>query len=101
MPLPAEVMRSALILCLAGMALIGILYLRTRSMPTNETLKWGLLVLLLPLLGPFLTIVSQPGAPHHLGRRTTAAQEIRRVWEVLREQVSRRSPIPHNKQVRK
>jgi len=40
-------------------------FLRTRRLPFSAYMLWGLLALLLPLLGPFLVILSNPG-----GKRT-------------------------------
>jgi hypothetical protein len=54
-------MRALLIVCMAGMALLAAFYLRRRMMSTRAYLAWGLLALLLPLLGPFLVILNHPG----------------------------------------
>jgi len=54
-------MRALLIACMAGMALLAAFYLRRREMSTLAYLAWGLLALLLPLLGPFLVILNHPG----------------------------------------
>jgi hypothetical protein len=37
--------------------------LRRRTMSTQEYLLWGLLAVLLPVLGPYLVISSRPGKP--------------------------------------
>jgi hypothetical protein len=49
-----------LIFCFA-MALLAIFYLRRRELSTTAYLAWGLLAILLPLLGPFLVIAIRPG----------------------------------------
>lgn len=49
-----------LITHLAGLALLGIFYLRKRRLPWAGYLFWGL-VALIPLVGPFLVILSRPG----------------------------------------
>jgi hypothetical protein len=61
MNVSADTMRALLILCMAGMALLAAFYLRRREMTTRAYLAWGLLALLLPLLGPFLVILNHPG----------------------------------------
>jgi hypothetical protein len=61
MLLTRELMRLLIIVCLVGMALLAVFYLRTRRMTLVAYISWGLLALLVPLLGPFLVILSQPG----------------------------------------
>lgn len=61
MPISPAVMRFLLLLCLLGMAWLGIFYLRRREMSLGEYLAWGMLAVLLPLVGPFLVILSRPG----------------------------------------
>ena len=73
MPISPDVMRILLVLCLAGMALLAAFYLRGRKLTFTEYLGWGLLAILLPILGPFLVILSHPGRParpaHLLSRK--------------------------------
>lgn len=57
-----DVMRALLWLCLIGMALLAAFYLRQRSLSIYGYLGYSLLILLVPLLGPFLVILSRPGA---------------------------------------
>jgi energy-converting hydrogenase Eha subunit H len=66
-PMTNDLLRIFLLVDLIGMALMGILYLRSRRLIWWE---WGLcsLVLLLPLLGPFLIITGQPGQPRQSAR---------------------------------
>jgi len=61
MLLTRETMRILIILCLIGMALLAVFFLRTRRMTLYSYIAWGLLALLVPLLGPFLVILSHPG----------------------------------------
>lgn len=61
MNVTAETMRTLLIGCMAGMTLLAAFYLRRREMSTEAYVAWGLLALLVPLLGPFLVILNQPG----------------------------------------
>jgi hypothetical protein len=50
-----------LVLDIFSLAMLAVFYLRKRHMPWFEYLIWGLLALLIPILGPFLVIVSKPG----------------------------------------
>ena len=61
MNVTAETMRALLVDCMAGMALLAAFYLRRREMSTGAYVAWGLLALLVPLLGPFLVILNHPG----------------------------------------
>jgi hypothetical protein len=63
MPISVDVMRMLLLLCLLGLSLLAILYLRKRKMSFAAYLGWGILAILLPLLGPFLVIFYKPGKP--------------------------------------
>jgi hypothetical protein len=45
----------------AAMALLAILYLCRRDLGIAESLFWGALALFIPVLGPFLVIVTRPG----------------------------------------
>jgi hypothetical protein len=58
-----DVIRILLAIGIVGMAVLAILYLRRRELTIMESIGWGLLIVLLPLLGPFLVIVYQPGKP--------------------------------------
>lgn len=64
------VLRVCLFACLAGMALIAILYLRLRKLPTFAYLCWGLLAVMLPVIGPYLVISAKPGIPRNLIKDT-------------------------------
>ena len=59
--LSAELMRFLLLFCLLGMVLLAVLYLRGRRLSLAAYLGWGLLIILAPLLGPFLVILLHPG----------------------------------------
>ena len=61
MELSADTMRLLLLLTILGMALIAAFYLRRRELSDRAYLAWGLLAILLPLLGPFLVILYHPG----------------------------------------
>ncbi len=62
LPTP-DVIRLLLAIGLLSMAILAIVYLRRRELTITEYIGWGLLIVLLPLLGPFLVIFSQPGKP--------------------------------------
>lgn len=61
MPLTADTMRAMLFICLLGMAILAALFLRRRNLSFQEYLGWGLLIILVPLLGPFLVLLAAPG----------------------------------------
>lgn len=45
---------------ITGLTLLGVFYLRKRRLPWAGYLFWGL-VSLIPIIGPFLVILSRPG----------------------------------------
>ena len=61
MLLSPDVMRLILFACLLGMAILAALFLRERKLSLPAYLGWGLLIVLLPLVGPFLVIMISPG----------------------------------------
>ncbi len=63
MPLTANTMRVLLFIGLLGMTLLAAFYLRRRRLTPQEYLGWGLLIVLVPLLGPFLVLMAAPGKP--------------------------------------
>lgn len=63
MLISAVVMRLFLGLGVSGMAMLAIFYLRQRRMPFEEFLAWGLLVIFIPVFGPFWVIYKHPGRP--------------------------------------
>ena len=77
MLLSPDTMRFLLAACMVGIALLALLFLRRRILSPWEYFAWGMLVVLVPFLGPFLVILLKPGAarrsePHHvpiLGRK--------------------------------
>jgi len=56
-----DVIRALLVIGALCMAVLAVLYLRRRELTITEYIGWGLLIVLLPLLGPFLVIFYQPG----------------------------------------
>ena len=62
-PISPQTMRLIILLNLMGMEVLAVLYLRQRKISFFGYLGWGLLSLLVPVVGPFLVILSQPGRP--------------------------------------
>jgi hypothetical protein len=54
-------MRYLLLACLIGMVLLAGLYLRRRKLSMAELILCGALIILVPLLGPYLVLLMQPG----------------------------------------
>lgn len=59
--LTAAVIRSLLVIDMAGMALLALFFLRHRRMSWVSYCRWGLLAVGVPVLGPFLVIARRPG----------------------------------------
>ncbi len=59
----ADTLRVLIFVCIFGMLLVAILYLRQRKLSTMAYLLWGILALMLPVLGPYLVIAARPGKP--------------------------------------
>ncbi len=59
-----DVLQVLLVLDILGMAILAIFYLRQRPLSWLAFLGWGLLAVLVPILGPFLAITSRPGSRH-------------------------------------
>jgi hypothetical protein len=63
--MPTDAMiRFLIIIVVVLMALLAIFYLRKRHLTWWEFCGWGLLALMLPLVGPFLVIFLRPGKHH-------------------------------------
>jgi hypothetical protein len=56
-------MRAFLFLGQLAMILLALVFLRRRQLSLFGYLKWGLLAILVPLVGPFLVIYTRPGKP--------------------------------------
>lgn len=69
MPISPQMMRILIGLCLLGMALLAVLSLRKREMPTAAYILWGLLAVFLPLIGPFLVLFIRPGVSRQAAPR--------------------------------
>lgn len=57
----ADILRILLFICIIGMLVISVFYLRRRKMSRLAYLLWGLLALFLPVLGPYIVIAARPG----------------------------------------
>ncbi|HZW04117.1 MAG TPA: hypothetical protein VFF68_09335 [Anaerolineaceae bacterium] len=63
----ADVIRILLLITVLAQALLAYFYLRTRRLAWHGYLAWGLLALLIPILGPCLVIAGRPGDPREAG----------------------------------
>jgi hypothetical protein len=57
----ASVIRTILVIDIIAMALFALVYLRQRRMNATAYWCWGILALIIPVLGPFLVIANRPG----------------------------------------
>jgi hypothetical protein len=57
----ASIVRIMLLGDVIAMALLSLIFLRQRQMNWTAYLGWGLLAVLVPVIGPFLVIVNRPG----------------------------------------
>ena len=58
-----DTLRVLLYVVLFGMLLIAVLYLRQRKLSKAAYVLWGILALILPVVGPYIVIASRPGEP--------------------------------------
>jgi hypothetical protein len=61
MLLSPDAMRALILICLLAMAALAAIYLSRRSLSVAAYIAWGLLIVCVPLLGPFLVILTHPG----------------------------------------
>jgi len=61
MGISADILRLILAAGLLSMAFLAAFYLRKRGLTIAQYLGWGLLIILVPLIGPFLVIYLRPG----------------------------------------
>lgn len=57
----AEIMRLVLLACFLSMVFTAAFFLRRRRLSLLEYATWGLIAILLPVVGPFLVIWIRPG----------------------------------------
>jgi hypothetical protein len=72
-----EIVLALLMVCMIGEAVLAALYLSTRSLSIPECLGWCLVIVLVPLLGPFLAIAIRPGQALQSTRGGRAASHRR------------------------
>ncbi len=58
-----EVLRLILFADLFGMLMLAVLFLRGRQLSTLGYICWGILALVLPVVGPYFVIAYRPGFP--------------------------------------
>ena len=57
----AVIVKAILLISILAMTFLAVLYLRRRQLSWAAYCFWGLLAIVLPILGPFLVIASRPG----------------------------------------
>jgi hypothetical protein len=62
MPITPDLMRLLLLICMLSMVILAAFYLRARELSTWWYALWSLVVILLPLIGPFFVIWMRPGS---------------------------------------
>ena len=58
-----EVLRFMLYIDLFGMLILAVLFLRQRQLSTLGYVCWGIVALLVPVVGPYFVIAYRPGFP--------------------------------------
>lgn len=61
----ATLLRFLLAIYIVTAFTVAIFYLRYRRVTIGETIFWGILALILPVLGPFFVIAARPGPRKH------------------------------------
>lgn len=61
MQISPDLMRQLLIVCMMLMAILAVLYLRGRRMALGKFALLGMVVILIPIIGPFIVIWMKPG----------------------------------------
>jgi len=87
----AGVVRTLLIVDIVGMALLSFLYLRQRQMSRLAFLCWGLLALLVPVLGPLMVIALRPG---RWNPSFSFKDDARRFLDFMNQMILRLLPVP-------
>ena len=67
----AHLMRVLLASCAIAMLCLAAFFLRSRKLSVMAYLGWGVVAILLPVLGPFLVIWMGPGEKRDLKTKTT------------------------------
>ena len=66
------ILRILLVVVILGMALLAVDFLRRRQLSMLQYCLWGLLALMVPVVGPFVVIACRPGR-----RRRQLSQRVR------------------------
>ncbi|MEN8173560.1 MAG: hypothetical protein ABFS03_11865 [Chloroflexota bacterium] len=61
MPISADTMRLLLLGCILSLNILAAFYLRSRKLSLWALTSWGIICLVLPVVGSFVLIWSQPG----------------------------------------
>jgi hypothetical protein len=61
MPLSAHTLRLMILGCILSLNILAAIFLRGRKLSLWEYTGWGILAMLLPIIGPFIVIWVQPG----------------------------------------
>ena len=61
MQLSPDLMRSLLLVCMLTMVILAVFYLRQRKLTQMAYVFWGLIAILIPIIGPFVVIWMRPG----------------------------------------
>ena len=61
MQLSPDLMRSFLLACMLIMAVLAVFYLRRRKLTHLAYILWGLVAILIPIIGPFMIVWMKPG----------------------------------------
>ena len=85
------VIRTVLLVDIVALALLALIYLRQRRLSMMEYFGWGMLALLIPVLGPFLVISNRPG---EWDPSFSLGSDARRVAEFFSQFINRLLPQP-------
>ena len=57
----SDLMRFLLLVCILTMVILAVFYLRQRKLTHLAYVLWGLVAILIPIIGPFIVIWMRPG----------------------------------------
>jgi hypothetical protein len=61
MQMSPDLMRSLLLVCMLTMVNLAVFYLRQRKLTHLAYIFWGLVAIMIPIIGPFVVIWMKPG----------------------------------------
>ncbi len=91
MPVSPATIRLLLLLTLLGMELLAAVFLSRRRMTFWQYAAWGMLAVLVPVMGPFLVILLCPGRPMY---NPSSARHRRRIRSMVRSVVNEARKLP-------